>query len=53
MGCELFGPMLLSDTITTEEPEYGRGTIALTKARPGLGVEIDPKQFEKYRRKGC
>lgn len=53
MGCELFGPMLLSDTITTEEPEYGRGTIALTKAKPGLGVEIDPKQFEKYRRKGC
>ena len=52
MGCELFGPMLLADTITTEEPEYVPGAIALTKKRPGLGVEIDRGQFEKYRRKG-
>ncbi len=50
MGCELFGPMLLADTITEEEPEYRNGAIALTREKPGLGVEINWKQFEKYMR---
>jgi L-alanine-DL-glutamate epimerase-like enolase superfamily enzyme len=48
LGCELFGPLLLADTITTKEPNYQDGSIFLSETEPGFGVEIDPAQLKRY-----
>ncbi len=50
MGCELFGPLLLADTITEEEPVYREGHIVLENCKPGLGVIVNESQIKKYRR---
>lgn len=50
MGCELFGPLLVADTITEEEPVYKNGHIVLEDNKPGLGVTINEKQVKKYKR---
>lgn len=50
MGCELFGPLLIADTITEEEPIYRNGHIVLEDGKPGLGITINEKQVTKYKR---
>lgn len=48
LGCELFGPLLLADTITTKEPNYQDGSIFLSETESGFGVEIDASQLKRY-----
>lgn len=48
-GCELFGPLLLKDDLTTQPLCFGNGAIAL-HAGDGFGVEIDPAKLNFYRR---
>ena len=50
MGCELFGPMLVADTITEEYPEYKDGYILLSEPKPGLGVTINESKLKQYQR---
>lgn len=48
-GCELFGPLLLTDDLTTKPLVYGNGAIHLHEGH-GFGVEIDPEKLAFYRR---
>lgn len=48
-GCELFGAMLLNDTITTAEPKVEDFRIHLPEGL-GIGVEIDPDKLAFFRR---
>lgn len=50
LGCELFGPLLLADTITEEEPDYREGQIFLENAAPGLGVRVVEPQLKQFMR---
>jgi len=50
LGCELFGPLLIADDIANEETLYRDGQIHLGDPRPGLGVSVNEKKLEKYRR---
>ena len=47
MGCELFGPLFIVEDIVNEPTEYKDGHILINK-RPGLGVTINEKAFNKY-----
>ena len=48
-GCELFGPLLLKDDLTTEPLGFGNFSITLHKG-DGFGVDIDPDKLNFYRR---
>jgi muconate cycloisomerase len=48
-GTELFGPLLLTDDIVTQRPEYRDFELQLPQT-PGLGLQIDADKFEFYRR---
>jgi muconate cycloisomerase len=50
LGCELFGPLLLADTITEEETSYRDGHIVLENQKPGLGITVNEAQIRKYQR---
>ncbi len=50
-GCQLFGPLLFSDTLTVEQPVY-RDFHLLVPKGPGLGVSIDEDKLAFYRRDG-
>jgi muconate cycloisomerase len=50
MGCELFGPLLLADTITENEPLYTKGCIGLSSHAPGLGIVVNETKLQKYTR---
>lgn len=50
LGCELFGPDLAVDRLTTTAPTLQGGCLLLGEG-PGLGVEIDEAKLERYRRR--
>lgn len=47
-GTELFGPLLLTDDIVKQPIDYGDFHLRLND-KPGLGLEIDWNQVEKYK----
>jgi muconate cycloisomerase len=49
-GTELFGPHLLTDDIVKKPIEYKNFGLTLPQT-PGIGVELDLNQVEKYKRK--
>jgi muconate cycloisomerase len=49
-GCELFGPLLLDGDIASKPIEYAKGQVLVPQG-PGLGIEVDEAQVEKYRRR--
>ncbi|UYW00715.1 muconate/chloromuconate family cycloisomerase [Flavobacterium agricola] len=49
-GTELFGPLLLTDDIVKKSIVYQNNTLEIPEG-PGLGVELDMNQVEKYKRK--
>ncbi len=48
-GTELFGPLLLTDDIVKNPIVYANGVMEIPQT-PGLGVEMDWNQVEKYKR---
>ena len=48
-GCELFGPLLLKDTIAVDTIELRDFTIRIPD-RPGIGVDLDEDKLSFYRR---
>jgi muconate/chloromuconate cycloisomerase len=48
-GCELVGPLLLTDDLVTEPISYKGGELQVP-AGPGLGVEVDWDKIGQYRR---
>jgi muconate cycloisomerase len=48
-GCELFGPLLLTDDILTQPLTYGDFAIHLHSG-PGFGVTLDEDKLAHYRR---
>jgi len=48
-GTELFGPLLLTDDVVEQRPEY-RDFELLLPQTPGLGLRLDGDKFEFYRR---
>lgn len=49
-GTELFGPLLLTDDIVKKRIVYQNNSLEIPEG-PGLGVELDMNQIEKYKRK--
>lgn len=49
-GTELFGPLLLTDDIVTSRIKYGNCVMEIPQG-PGLGIELDMNQVEKYKRR--
>jgi muconate cycloisomerase len=49
-GCELFGPLLLDGDIASKPIGYAKGQV-LVPDGPGLGIEVNEAQVEKYRRR--
>lgn len=52
LGCELFGPQLAKDQITTTDLTLEKGSLVLPDG-PGLGVQINEKKLAKYARAGA
>jgi muconate/chloromuconate cycloisomerase len=48
-GCELVGPLLLTDDIVVEPVTYAGGDLVVPTG-PGLGVEVDWEKVDQYRR---
>jgi L-alanine-DL-glutamate epimerase-like enolase superfamily enzyme len=48
-GCELFGPQLLAEDITTEPLRYADGALRVPTG-PGIGVELDEDQVARFTR---
>jgi muconate cycloisomerase len=49
-GTELFGPLLLTEDIVKKRLTYGNGVMEIPQ-EPGLGVELDMNQVEKFKRR--
>jgi muconate/chloromuconate cycloisomerase len=49
-GCELVGPLLLRDSVTTEPLRYEAGQL-LVPPGPGIGVQLDHEKVGRYRRR--
>lgn len=49
-GTELFGPLLLTDDIVKKRIVYQNNVMEIPQG-PGLGIELDMNQIEKYKRK--
>src|SRR5690554_4251604 len=49
-GTELFGPLLLTDDIVKKTIVYQNHSLEIPEG-PGLGIELDINQVEKYKRK--
>ncbi|MET7992138.1 muconate cycloisomerase family protein [Amycolatopsis sp. NPDC005232] len=49
-GCELVGPLLLSDTVTAEPLSYADGEL-IVPTGPGVGVRLDQDKVGRYRRR--
>jgi len=49
-GCELFGPLLLAGDIAAKPVAYANGQVLVPEG-PGLGIEVDEAEVEKYRRR--
>jgi muconate cycloisomerase len=50
-GTELFGPLLLTDDIVVNRPEFHDFALTVPTA-PGLGLELDDDKLKHYRRQG-
>lgn len=50
-GTELFGPLLLTDDIVVNRPEF-RDFALTVPTTPGLGLELDDDKLKHYRRQG-
>ncbi len=48
-GTELFGPLLLTDDIVVQRPEYRDFELQVPQT-PGLGLQLDADKFAFYRR---
>jgi muconate cycloisomerase len=48
-GTELFGPLLLSEEILSEPPDYRNFELAVPNA-PGLGIALDEDRVDFFRR---
>jgi muconate cycloisomerase len=48
-GTELFGPLLLTDDVVVQRPEYRDFELQLPQA-PGLGMQLDADKLAFYRR---
>ena len=48
-GTELFGPLLLTETILSEPLDYSDFSVAVPTG-PGLGLEIDEARLNRFRR---
>ena len=48
-GSELFGPLLLKESYTTEQLDYSDGVVRLPEG-PGLGLEPDWDKIEHFTR---
>ena len=48
-GTELFGPLLLTEEILTEPLDYSELSLAIPTG-PGLGIELDESQLNRFRR---
>ena len=48
-GTELFGPLLLTDDIVKKPIVYQNHSLEIPEG-PGLGIELDMNQIEKYKR---
>jgi muconate cycloisomerase len=49
-GCELAGPLLLRDSVTTEPLRYDAGHLYVPEG-PGIGVRLDHDKVGRYRRR--
>jgi muconate cycloisomerase len=49
-GCELFGPLLLTEDIVQTPIRYAEGHVYVTSG-PGFGIHLDEAQVKKFRRK--
>ncbi|KFF21344.1 muconate cycloisomerase family protein [Chryseobacterium sp. JM1] len=49
-GTELFGPLLLTDDIVKKPIQFENFSFGIPSG-PGLGIELDMNQIEKYKRK--
>jgi L-alanine-DL-glutamate epimerase-like enolase superfamily enzyme len=49
-GCELVGPLLLSDSVTTAPLHYEAGQLRVPTG-PGIGVQLDHDKVGRYRRR--
>lgn len=49
-GTELFGPLLLTDDIVKKPIVFQNNALEIPEG-PGLGIELDMNQIEKYKRK--
>jgi muconate/chloromuconate cycloisomerase len=49
-GCELFGPLLLKGDIATKAVAFADGQVLVPEG-PGLGIEVDEAEVERYRRR--
>lgn len=49
MGCELIGPLLLTEDITTRPVQYVDGDL-MVPTGPGLGVDVDWDNVERHAR---
>jgi L-alanine-DL-glutamate epimerase-like enolase superfamily enzyme len=50
LGCELVGPLLLRDSVTTEPLQYEAGQLLVPRG-PGIGVQLDHEKVGRYRRR--
>lgn len=50
LGCELIGPLLLTDDIVTHPVRYDDGDL-LVPTGPGLGVDVDWDKVDRYTRR--
>ena len=48
-GTELFGPLLLTDDVVVQRPEYRDFELKLPQT-PGLGIQLDDDKLAFYRR---
>lgn len=49
-GSELFGPLLMTDHLLTEQLDYRDGALHLPDG-PGLGIDLDEDRVERYARR--
>lgn len=50
MGCELFGPILLADSLTEEQSIFKDGYICLDEPKPGFGTTMREDKIRRYQR---
>lgn len=46
-GSELFGPLLMTETITTEPLDHRGGSLHVPRG-PGLGIDVDEERLARW-----